>query len=36
MGNSVQVSERDKKSDKYIEGVLKSNYIKKNLSICEE
>jgi hypothetical protein len=36
MGNSGQVSERDRKSDKYIEEVLKSNNIKKNLLIYEE
>jgi hypothetical protein len=36
MGNSGQVSERDGKSDNYLEEVLKSNNIKRNLLICEE
>jgi hypothetical protein len=36
MGNSGQVSERDRKRNNYREEVLKSNNIKKNLLICEE
>jgi hypothetical protein len=36
MGDSGQVSERDRKSDNYIEEVLRGNNIKKNILICEE
>jgi hypothetical protein len=36
MGNGGQVSEGDRKSNKYIEEVLRSNNIKKSLLIYEE